>query len=252
VSVSGSERAGTVGVSLRRGAGKAGSVLAPPSAEGRIPSTVFLRPIGSPLPLGFLGLAVASLVLGSFELGWLPVAEQHQLAIVLIAFAFPLQAVATIFGFLSRDAVVASGIGVQAASWLTTGLLMLTSRPGSRSELLAFFLFAAAAALLSAVLVAAQSKLVPALVMGGTAARFVLSGAYEHTGSAALRHAAGWEGVVLAGLAIYAALALDLESARRRTVLPLGRFGLGRRAIDGPAAAQVDRVQNEAGVREQL
>lgn len=218
----------------------------------RFQSTVFLRPIGSPLPLGFLGLAVATTTMAAYELGWVPSNEQHQVALCFIAFTFPLQAVATVFGFLARDAVVASGVGTLSGSWLTIGLVLLTSHPGSRSQMLAFFLFAAAAALVPAVVVAAHSKLVPALVMAGSAARFSLTGIYERTGSLAVRHAAGWEGIGLAVLAIYAAIALDLEAAQRRTLLPVGRFGAGRKAIFGDAASQVQHVQNEPGVREQL
>ncbi len=215
-------------------------------------SSVFLRPIGNPLPLGFLGLTVATISLAGLDLGWVPSSEQHQVAIVLVAFAFPLQATATVFGFLGRDAVVASGIGVQSGAWLTLGLLLLTSAPGSRSQAVALFLFVASAALVSAVVVSLHSKLVPALVMAGTVVRFCLTGIYERTGSLAVRQASGWEGVALAALALYAAVAVDIESAQNRTVLPVGRFAGGKRALQGDALAQVASVEHEAGVREQL
>lgn len=38
-----------------------------------------------------------------------------------------------------------------------------------------------------------------------------------------------WVGIVLAGVALYAALALELEGTRERTVLPVGRRGAGQR-----------------------
>jgi succinate-acetate transporter protein len=217
-----------------------------------LPARVVLRPVGNPLPFGLLGLTVATLVLTGLNLGWIPTSEQHQVAIVLVAFAFPVQAVATVFGFLSRDVVVASGIGVQGASWFTIGLILLTSAPGSTSAVLGLFLFVAAAALASAVIVALASKVVPALVMAGTAARFVMTGVFERTGAVGWEHASGWEGAGLAGLALYAAFALDLESTHRRTVLPLLRRGEGKVALDGDAAAQVAGIDHEAGVREQL
>lgn len=216
------------------------------------PTRVVLKPIGNPMPLGLLGLTIATLAVAGLDLGWVPTGEQHQVGLVLIFFAFPLQGLATIFGFLARDAVVASGFGVQSASWLTFGVLQLTSHPGSRSHLLALFLFAAAAALVSAVSVAAHSKLVPALVMAGTVVRFVLTGVYQWSGNHIWRHASGWEGVALAVLALYTAVALDIESAQMRTVLPLGRFGRGKQAVRGSADAQVSDVEHEAGVREQL
>lgn len=213
---------------------------------------IFLRPIGSPLPLGMLGLTVASAMLSAFNLGWIPIGEQHDLAIALIAFGFPLQAVSMIFGFLARDAVVASGFGVQSAAWLTIGLLLLVSPPGSRNQALAFLLFVASAALVSAVVVAAQAKLVPALVMSLTVVRWCLTGLYEHLGSKAILRAGGWEGLLLAALAVYTAVAADIESEQHRTLLPLGRFGRGRAAARGGPTAQTDHIENEPGVRAQL
>jgi succinate-acetate transporter protein len=218
----------------------------------RIPSRVFLRPIGTPLPLGFLGLTVATVVLAAVNLSWVPASEQHQAAIVLIAFAFPLQAIATVFGFLGRDAVVSSGVGVQAGGWLTIGLLLLLSPPGSHSKVLAIFLFAAAGALLSSVVVAAASKVMPALVLAGTATRFTLTGIYELTDRTMWAHVAGWEGLALGALAVYTAIALDIEGVDHKTILPVLRHGKGRQAIDGGPRQQLDRVVNEPGVRSQL
>jgi hypothetical protein len=54
-------------------------------------------------------------------LGWIPTAEQHQVAVVLIAFAFPTQAVATVFCFLARDAPAGAALGVLAANRLASG-----------------------------------------------------------------------------------------------------------------------------------
>jgi succinate-acetate transporter protein len=224
-----------------------------PGDAGMAPPRVYLRPIGSPLPLGFLGLCVATSVVGALNLGWIPSGEQHQVGDVLIFFSFPLQLVCTLFGFLARDAVVSSGIGVQAGTWLTVGVLIATGRPGATSQTLAFLLFVAAAALASAVAVAASSKIVPALVMGGTLVRYVLTALYEHFSSAAWERAAGWEGLGLAVLALYAAVGLDVESVGHRVVGHLLlRRGAGRAAMTDPAAAQVAGIEHEAGVRRQL
>jgi hypothetical protein len=56
----------------------------------------------------------------------------------------------------------------------------------------------------------------------------------------------------LAVISGYAALALELEGTESRTVLPLGRVGSSREALDGHPADQVDRVATEPGVRQQL
>ena len=223
-----------------------------PAAVGPGPERIVLRPLGTPLPLGFVGLAVATSMVACLNLGWLPIGEQHQVAVVLIAFAFPLQALATILCFLARDAPSGAAIGVQAASWLTLGLLLHGTPPGTRSDTTAVFLFAAAAALLPGACTAALGKIVPALVMAATALRFVLTGLYEHVGGPGWAHAAGWEGIVLACLALYTALATDLESARHRSVLPLGRHGPGRTALTPGARPPVSSLDTEPGVRDQL
>lgn len=216
------------------------------------PERIVLRPLGTPLPLGFVGLAVVTATLACLNLGWIPIREQHQVALVLVAFGFPLQGLAAILCFLARDAQSGAGIGVLAGTWLTLGLNLLTGPPGARSDTVSIFLFAAAAALLPAVFTAALSKVVPALVMAAAALRFVLTGLYERLGGAGWGHAAGWEGIVLACLALYAALATDLEGARHRSVLPLGRHSEGRTVLDPDVRPSLRTLANEPGVREQL
>lgn len=216
------------------------------------PERILLRPLGTPLPLGLVGLAVATATFACLDLGWIPVGEQHQVALVLVAFAFPVQGLASILCYLARDAATGTGFGVLATTWLTLGLLLLSGSPGVRSDTVAVFLFAAAAALLPGAAAAAFSKLVPALVMVAAALRFILTGLYERFGGPGWGHAAGWEGIALACLALYTALAADLESARHRPVLPLGRHGSGRTAVDPGIRPSLETLQTEPGVRERL
>lgn len=223
----------------------------PATRSGPDPQRIVLRPVGTPLPLAFVGLLVATATLACLDLGWVPATEQHQVALVLIAFAFPLQGLATVFCFLARDAPSGAAVGVQAAAWFTLGLLLLTSAPGTRSDTVSIFLFAAAASLIPAAATTALGKIVPALVMVATSVRFVLTGLYERFGGAAWAHSAGWEGVALACLALYAALAIDVESARHRTVLPLGRRGSGKTALV-PGPPREATLETQPGVREQL
>jgi hypothetical protein len=67
-----------------------------------------------------------------------------------------------------------------------------------------------------------------------------------------LRFAAGIVGLVLLGVAFYAALALTIEDVRRKTVLPVLRVGAGKAAVEGSVEDQSEGVGREAGVREQL
>ncbi len=214
--------------------------------------SVFLRPLASPVALGFGGLAVATMLLAALQLGWVPASEAHQVAWALVVFAFPVQLLASVFGFLDRDTVMGTGIGTQAAGWLTIGVLTLTGVPGRRDMVLGLFLFVAAAVLLPSVLTAGMSKGIAAAVMALTSVRWVLTGVYEQLGTHVWKEVAGWTGVVLCAVALYAAVALEVEDQRRRTVLPTLRRGRAREAMAGDFSAQIRRVRQEAGVREQL
>lgn len=213
---------------------------------------IFLRPIANPLPMGFVGLAGATVILAALQLGWVPVAESHQVGLVVVLVAVPLQLIAAVMGFLSRDAVAATGIGTLAVSWFVIGMLTLFGAPGVRSRTLGFILFYLAAAVLASAVVAALGKLVPALVLTVTAIRFVVTGVYQYAGGTTWMHAAGWIGLVLAALALYAVLAMELEDLRHHTVLPTLRHGAGRRAISGEGLEPIGAAEREAGVREQL
>ncbi len=213
---------------------------------------VFLRPIASPFPLGFSGLATASLLAAGLELKWFTGADQTVVALVLIGFSFPLQFLASIFGFLGRDTSAATSFGVQAGTWLLVGLDLLLSRPGSVSHALGVFLFASAGAVLLCALGSALGKLVPAAILLLVSMRYLVTGLYEVSGSAALEQAAAIIGLILVAACAYAVLAMEMEDLQRQTVLPLLRRASGRRAMEAGLTDQEQRVQHEAGVREQL
>ncbi len=143
-------------------------------------------------------------------------------------------------------------MGVLTGAWAVVGLTTLTSPPGTASPGLGVLLLTAGLAMLVPAGAAVGSKLVPAAVMGLAAVRFAVTGGYELTGSATWQTAAGWVGIGLAALALYAALALELEGALGRTVLPVGRRGPGRAAMRGDGPLNPRDLTEEAGVRPQL
>lgn len=204
------------------------------------PERVFLRPIGNPLPLGFLALAGATLLVSGLQLGWLDPDQGKDVALVLIAFVFPLQLTTCVFGYLGRDVVAGTGMGILAGAWLSVGLITLTSAPGSTSDALGLFLLVAGVAMLVPATAAASGKLVAMAVLGTTAVRFACTGIYELTASGTWKDIAGVVGLVLLAVAVYAALAMALEEARRQTVLPTGRRSIAR------------DVGQEPGIRPQL
>jgi uncharacterized protein len=205
-----------------------------PPGETRIT----LRPVASPLPLGFLALALATIPFTAVQLGWVSPTEGRVAAIGAIAATVPLQLLASVLGFLARDVVAATGMGVLAGTWGTVGLTTVSSPPGAVSAGLGVFLLTAGLCMWVPA-AAAMAKLVPATVMGLAGLRFLVTGAYELSGSAAWKAAAGWVGLLLGAVALYAGLALALEANAGRTVLPLGRRG----PID---------LSAEPGVRSQL
>lgn len=213
---------------------------------------VVLRPIATPLPLGFLALALSTVMFSAVQLGWIALAEGRIAALTALLATLPLQFLAAVSGFLSRDPVAATGMGILSGTWAVIGYTTLTSPPGAVSDGLGVFLLTAGLAMVVPAAAAAGSKAVPAAVMALAGTRFLVTGAYELTGSTGWKTAAGWVGLALAVVAFYAALALELEGARRRTVLPLGRRGPGQAAVDGRGPLQPADLRDEAGVRPQL
>jgi succinate-acetate transporter protein len=213
---------------------------------------VTLRPLANPLPLGFLALAGGTFVLAGLQLGWVATSQSHAVALILLAFVLPLQLMAAVFGFLSRDVVAGTGMGILAGTWAATGLVTLQADPGSTSGALGLLLLLAAAALLVPASVAATGKLVVTALVLTTALRFATTGVYQLTGSSTWQDVCAIIGLVLCAIALYTAMAMALEDARGRTVLPLGRRGDGRLSLDGDPADQLTGIEHEAGVRKQL
>jgi uncharacterized protein len=185
---------------------------------------VVLRPLATPMPLGFLALVLATTLFSAVQLGWIPPGEGRVAGLVAVFATVPLQLLACVMGFLARDPVAATGMGLLTGTWAVVGTTTLTSPPGAVSDGLGVFLLVVGTCMLVPA-VSAGSKLVPAAVMGLAGVRFAVTGAYHLTGSSGWKATAGWVGLVLALLALYAALALELEASHRRTVLPLGRRG---------------------------
>ena len=213
---------------------------------------IVLRPLASPLPLGFLALFVASLLVCALQLRWVPATQGHEIAIGVLAFAVPLQTIACLYGFLCRDVVASTGMGVLAGTWATLAVIVLTSPPGMTNPGLGILLVVAAGALLIPAVAALASKTVASLVLAAAATRFAISGGYELTSAPGWRYAAGVCGVVVAGMALYGALAGELDNATHRSLLPLLRPAAGQRAVSGQLADQITTLGREPGVRQQL
>jgi succinate-acetate transporter protein len=213
---------------------------------------ITVRPIGSPTGLGLFGLAAATLVLAGLQLGWAEQAEGKKVALILLAFPFLAQLLASIWSTLARDGVAATAMGVLAltgsrppSSCSRRSRARRATRSGSCSS-------SPLPRMALTALVATLSKIAIGLIFFTAALRFFLGGMHQLTGNEGWEDAAGVVGLVLCGLAIYGAFAAELEDAQGETVLPIGRRMKGRLALAGSLDEQMKQAPNEPGVRLQL
>jgi succinate-acetate transporter protein len=214
--------------------------------------TITVRPLGSATALGFLGLAAATWVLASMQLGWVAPGDGRRVAIALVGFAFVAQLVASVFGFLARDGGVGTAMGQLSLIWLVVGASLLSLPAGAKSDGLGVFLVFAGVSLLLTAGSTALSKLVPAVIFALAGLRFLLAAVFELGAGEGWEDLSGVIGLVLAALALYAAFASELEEARGKTVLPLGRRGRAKLALEGSLLEQVKHAPNDPGVRTML
>lgn len=213
---------------------------------------VVLRPVASSLPLGFRAFGVGTILLTVLELHWLPPAQDRYLMIMVLAFVVPLEGLAGLLGYFSRDVGAATALTTLSASWCVTALIVLGTPPGARSPALGIFLLILGTVMLLLVAAAAESKPLFAVLLALGASRFALTGVYQVAGLPITETVAGWIGVPLAGFALYGMIALLLEDGKQQTVLPLGRRGRARSSLEGDLASQIEHAEREAGVRRQL
>ena len=212
---------------------------------------IMLRPIGSGLPLGFFSFGIGMLLLGCSAIGWIPVGEQKNVGMMLMAFVFPLELIATIVAFLARATLGATTLGLFTTSWLALGWADYASAPGTTSVTLGIYLFGFGTAALLLALMSTRVKPFFSVLLGVAVARMVLSGVYEIGGVHAWYKISGGFGIALAALAMYGGTALALEDARQQELLPLFRRGGADQAFQG-YEAQLERLEAEPGVRQQL
>lgn len=112
---------------------------------------MLLRPIGTPIPLGPAGLAIASLVQSGLSLGWVSSSETAQVGLILIVVPMVLQLLASIFAYLARDGATGTAFGVLATSWAAQGLMHLVLGSHTSGSLGLMMLTAAAMLTLTAV-----------------------------------------------------------------------------------------------------
>jgi succinate-acetate transporter protein len=213
---------------------------------------VFVRPYGSVVPLGFLVFGLGMFLFAALDAGWVKPTETHTIGYMLLAFVAPIELLATVFAFLSRDTVAGVALGLFSGSWVLTGVLTVQAKPGVLSPAQGYFLFGFVVAVLLLASVAWLGQPLIATVLTISSGRAVAFAIYEVGGGKGWETVSGWIAFAIFCIAMYVGLAFLLEDVRGRAVLPLGRRGSSREAIEGDMAAQLAGLADEPGVRKHL
>ncbi|PKV83105.1 GPR1/FUN34/YaaH family transporter [Streptomyces sp. TLI_146] len=210
---------------------------------------ITLRPIASPMPLGFFTIAIASVMTGCLQLGIFDEAARAAVAFTVLP-AFVLQLLVSVLAFGARDVIAATLMAVFAGSWLPYSLIMLTGADDGLQVLGVFNL----ALLCFGALMTAVTRPKRALwfVLAASLPRWLATGLAGVTGTEWLTRTSGALGLVVALVAMYTAFALMLEDMRSEQVLPIGRSGPAHLAMEGGLAVQLRNLERHAGVRRTL
>ncbi|MFI9584230.1 acetate uptake transporter family protein [Streptomyces sp. NPDC052236] len=208
-----------------------------------------LRPIASPMPVGFFAVAIASIIVGSMQLGFFG-DDAHRAVALTILPAFLLQMIVSILAFGARDVLAATLMACFSGTWLASSLVLALDPPAGAKVLGVLNLVFAVFAFLMATV--AQRKRVMWFVLCVAVPRFAVAALFNLTGATWLGYVSGALGLLLAGVAMYAAFALMLEDMRGQEVLPIGRRGPAYDAVEGDLTVQLRNLERQAGVRRTL
>jgi hypothetical protein len=225
---------------------------APESAGPPLLTRIVLRPLGSSLPLGFFAFATGTVLLSLLELRWMPLSEGKTLAVFLLAFVAPLELLAGIFGFLSRDAASGTAMSIFGCSWVALSVSLLISGPAAKTTVAGVFMIMVSLALIALAIPALKAKPLLAIILILAVARFLLAAAVDLGAGSAVSMASGATGLLIGAMAVYGGAALLLEEVEQKTVLPTFRTGPAKESLEGSLFDQLQRVEKDAGVRQQL
>lgn len=226
-------------------------MAAPEEHEKSVNQTrIVLRPLGSAMPLGFFAFGAGALMTAVWDLHWVAQAQYKPAALALLAFVMPLELLACIFSFLSRDAAGATAMGIFSATWGVFAIFWLVIGP-VQSPILGIFAIMVTAAVVCLAATAWNAKPLLSILLAISAVRDASLAAF-HLGATALLQAVGWCGLILAAFALYGGVAFLMEDVNQRTILPILRRGAARTSLEGNLSDQLRRIEQEAGVRNQL
>jgi uncharacterized protein len=213
---------------------------------------VTVRPYGSVVPLGFLAFGIGMFLYAAYDAPWVKPTEGHTVGLMLVTFVAPLELIAAVIAFLARDTLAGVALGLFAGSWLLTGFGTMESTPGQLSAAQGYFLIAFSVAVLLLASVAWLGQPLIAALLTVSVVRALLSAVYQLGGGAGWNHVGGWLALAIFCVAMYGGLAFLLEDLQGKPVLPTGRRGGSKEAIEGGIDEQLKGLEDEAGVRHTL
>src|ERR1700712_1825606 len=177
----------------------------PGVAAGQV--RIVLRPIGSPLPLGFAAFGIGSFWFAMEQPWVLQVRLGPSVNLLLTVFLAPLQLIAALCCFSARETLAATGLSLLSLSWPAVYVVSSGLEPGMTSPVLGcFYLVLSAFLLLLAAPGLIGKPLIGSLIVVA-ATRFLFGGLYELTESTNLERVAGILGLLITLIGLYGALA---------------------------------------------
>jgi succinate-acetate transporter protein len=213
---------------------------------------VVVRPYGSSIPLGFFAFGIGMFLYAAVDAPWVKTSDTHTIGLMLATFVAPIQLIATVFAFLSRDTVAGATLGLFGGSWLVGGLTTMQAKPGVLDPGVGYFLIAFTIVIVLLGVTAFLGKPFIAVLLLTSSVRALLSATYELGGGAGWNRAGGWLALAIFVIAMYGGLAFLLEDLLGRAVLPIGRRGGSKEAMEGGLTEQLRGLEDEAGVRHTL
>lgn len=211
---------------------------------------IVLRPLGNALPLGFFAFGTGVILMSAIEMHWIPPEDARNVPILLLGFVAPLELLASVIAYLSRDTAAATTLGIFALSWVPQGIVMMrqAQNPSSTEGIFLIMMAAMIAALGAA---AYSAKPLLSAILTVTFVR-TLCAALVQLGTSKLTTTDAIVGIVLTAMSFYGGVAFLIEDVKQSDILPLFRRGAAENAMKGSLSDQVVTMPNKPGVRRQL
>ncbi len=185
--------------------------------------TVVKDTTSNPAPLGLMGFGMTTVLLNLHNAGFFALGSM--IIAMGIFYGGMAQVIAGIMEWKKGNTFGTTAFTSYGLFWLTLVGLIITPKIGlaQQAETAAMVAYLFIWGLFTAVMFIGTLKLNRALqfVFASLAVLFFLLALADHTGSIAIKHIAGYEGIICGLSAMYTALAQVLNELFGRTVLPL-------------------------------